>query len=84
MMVDHLFIYLASAECPVLSSWSSGELWDAAEYTFISGTRETNQGRRKKFFQGPIFSQGRWTGAQHPLGPEFLETKAFSDPGGRG
>ena len=75
MMVDHLFIYLAPAECSVLSSWSSRELWDAAEYTFISGNGGTNQWRTQKFVQGPIFSQGR---------PEPLETKAFTDPGGRG
>ena len=55
MMIDYLFIYLfiylAPAECSVLSSWSSRKLRDAAEYTFISGTG-TNQWRTQKFVQG--------------------------------
>ena len=65
MMIDYLFIYLfiylAPAECSVLSSWSSRKLRDAAEYTFISGTGTARGGAV----------------AQHPFGPDPPGNQSF-------
>ena len=61
-MIDHLFIYLfiylAPAECSILSSWSSRELRDAAEYTFISGTGELISGGHRNLSRGLFFQGG--------------------------